>query len=349
VSPKQVEALINKNTIAIVGSAPTFPHGVIDPIPQLSQLAVKYKIGLHVDCCLGSYLIPFARILGYQIPDFDFSLPGVTTISVDTHKYGYSPKGSSVIMFRNEALRRYMYYVATSWVGGVYASPSIAGSRPGAIVASTWATVMSFGYNGYKEHAVGILQAADQLRELIKNNKLLKRDSNGTLIPSPNDLIIVGDSKLSVVSFGFRHQVEKANKSAASNKEKLLDIYAVNSAISKDSHWHLNTLQNPACVHLCVTWANHQNAITRFMDDLYKAIQLVQTSPEKYNSNTSTQLYGVAEAINIDEDSNNSMDLLDQDQNLRKNNLVGEMAMAYIDTLTWLPTPEEDRAYKSAK
>jgi hypothetical protein len=85
------------------------------------------------------------------------------------------------------------------------------------------------------------------------------------------------------------------------------------------------------------------------MDDLYKAIQLVQTSPEKYNSNTSTQLYGVAEAINIDEDSNNSMDLLDQDQNLRKNNLVGEMAMAYIDTLTWLPTPEEDRAYKSAK
>ena len=100
VNLKKVEKKINKNTIMLIGSAYNFPHGIIDPIKELGKLAIKHKIGLHVDCCLGGLILPFAKQLGYDLPEFDFMVEGVTAISVDTHKYGYSCKGSSVILYK---------------------------------------------------------------------------------------------------------------------------------------------------------------------------------------------------------------------------------------------------------
>lgn len=146
---------INRDTVMIVGSAPNFPDGAVDDIPALAALAQRHKIGLHVDCCLGSFLIPFLRRMeiedehGNKIPalpwDVDFAVPGVTSISCDTHKYGFCPKGSSVIMYRSAELRRFQYYVQPDWSGGVYASPSMAGSRPGSIIAGAWAVMTHMG------------------------------------------------------------------------------------------------------------------------------------------------------------------------------------------------------------
>ena len=126
-----VRSLIDANTVAIVGSACQYAHGTIDNIPKLSELALSYGVGLHVDCCLGGFLVPFMRAADFELRhEYDFRVPGVTTISCDPHKYGFAPKGSSVLMFRTPELRHYMYTFVTEWTGGIYATPSILGSRP---------------------------------------------------------------------------------------------------------------------------------------------------------------------------------------------------------------------------
>ena len=127
------EAAITDNTVVIVGSAPSFPHGVIDPIEELSELARARGIGFHTDACLGGFVLPWAEKLGYPVPPFDFRLPGVTSMSADTHKYGYAAKGTSVVLYRSMELRHHQYFTITDWPGGLYASPSFAGSRPGAL------------------------------------------------------------------------------------------------------------------------------------------------------------------------------------------------------------------------
>ena len=137
---KAMKKAIDKNTIALVGSAPGFPHGVIDPIPELSNLAHKRGIGFHTDACLGGFIVPWAEKLGYPVPAIDFRLPGVTSISVDTHKYGYAAKGTSVVLYRHPDLRRYQYFTATDWPGGLYASPTMGGSKAGALIAVAWAS-----------------------------------------------------------------------------------------------------------------------------------------------------------------------------------------------------------------
>ena len=135
----------------MVGSAPTFPHGVIDPIPEIAALAADRGVGCHVDACLGGFILPWAERLGYPVPPFDFRLPGVTSMSADTHKYGYAAKGSSVVLYRGKELRQFQYYTVTDWPGGLYLSPTFAGSRPGALSATCWAAMVSIGARGYTE------------------------------------------------------------------------------------------------------------------------------------------------------------------------------------------------------
>jgi glutamate/tyrosine decarboxylase-like PLP-dependent enzyme len=136
---------ITDRTAVLVGSACNYGYGTIDPIAQLSDLAVEHGIGLHVDGCLGGFILPWGEQLGYDIPVFDFRLPGVTSISADTHKYGYAPKGTSVLACRDRSLRNYACYTQAHWPGGKYLSPGIAGSRSGGLLAATWASMMSLG------------------------------------------------------------------------------------------------------------------------------------------------------------------------------------------------------------
>ncbi|MCJ1253406.1 hypothetical protein MMC24_001217 [Lignoscripta atroalba] len=220
-----ISRLINSNTILLVGSAPNFPHGIIDDISALSRLALKRKLPLHVDCCLGSFLVPFLARVGFETEPFDFRLKGVTSISCDTHKYGFAPKGNSTVLYRNTQLRTYQYFISPDWSGGVYASPSIAGSRPGALIAGCWASLMSHGETGYVDACHKIVGAAKKIEAAIREHPLLA-----------SDLQIMGKPLVSVVAF----------------TSTSLNVYDLADAMSAKG-WHLNALQSPPAIHVAVT------------------------------------------------------------------------------------------------
>ena len=256
---------ITRNTIVIVGSAPSFPHGIIDPIEELSELAIESKAGFHTDACLGGFILPWAKKLGYDIPPFDFTLPGVTSISADTHKYGYAPKGTSVILYRGFELRHYQYYKTTEWPGGLYCSPTFAGSRPGALSAGCWATMVAMGANGYLEATKRILQTASTIK---------------TGINQISDLYTLGDP-LWVIAFG----------------SNVVDIYKVIEFMS-DKGWNLNALHKPSCAHICVTLRHTQPEVSkRFVDDLKSAVEHVKQNPDEKGS--MAPVYGMAAKLPV--------------------------------------------------
>jgi sphinganine-1-phosphate aldolase len=251
---------INRNTVVLVGSAPAFPHGTIDPIQELSELARERSIGFHTDACLGGFVLPWAEKLGYPVPPFDFRLPGVTSMSVDTHKFGYAAKGTSVVLYRGENLRHYQYYTATDWPGGLYFSPTFAGSRPGALSAACWAAMISIGGEGYLAATKKILETAEAIKAGIRQ------------IP---ELYLLGDS-LFVIAF-------------ASDS---LDIYKVLEAMAHKG-WSLNGLHKPSCVHLCVTLRHTQPGVAeRFVRDLESAVEHVKANPEEKGE--MAPVYGMA-------------------------------------------------------
>lgn len=256
---------INRNTIVIVGSAPSFPHGVIDPMPALSALAQAHGIGCHTDACLGGFVLPWAEKLGYPVTPFDFRLPGVTSISVDTHKYGYAAKGTSVILYRGQALRHYQYYTTTDWPGGLYFSPTFAGSRPGALSAACWAALVSIGEAGYLDATRRILETAAHIRQGIES------------LP---ELRLLGDP-LWVLAF----------------TSDTLDIYRILDAMTAHG-WSLNGLHKPACIHLCVTLRHTQPGVAdRFLSDLRAAISQVKSQPAPTGG--MAPVYGMAATLPV--------------------------------------------------
>lgn len=251
---------VSRNTVVIVGSAPSFPHGAVDPIEELSELAREHKIGFHTDACLGGFVLPWAERLGYPVPKFDFRLPGVTSISVDTHKYGYAAKGTSVILYRNQELRHYQYYAATDWPGGLYFSPTFAGSRPGALSAACWAALTSVGVQGYMDATRKILATAEVIKQGIRE------------IP---ELRVLGDP-LFVIAF-------------ASDS---LDIYKILDRMTRRK-WSLNGLHKPACAHICVTLRHTQPGVAeRFVEDLRESVAYVKAHPEETGG--MAPVYGMA-------------------------------------------------------
>ena len=146
-----VDDHIDDQTVAIIGSACNYGYGTVDPIAELSDVALGRGVGLHVDSCLGGFILPFGQELGYDVPVFDYRVPGVTSISADTHKYGYALKGTSVLTFRDRALRNAQYFFLTDWSGGKYCSPGMEGSRSGGLLAATWASMVHLGREGYRE------------------------------------------------------------------------------------------------------------------------------------------------------------------------------------------------------
>jgi sphinganine-1-phosphate aldolase len=137
--PDATADLVNENTVLLVGSAPAYPQGVIDPIPELAAIAADADANFHTDACMGGFVLPFMEMLGYDVKPWDFRVPGVTSISADLHKLGYVPKGASVIVHRSKALRAYQTFVFDGWLGGFYASPNMQGTRPGLPMALSWA------------------------------------------------------------------------------------------------------------------------------------------------------------------------------------------------------------------
>ncbi len=231
---------VTRRTVVVAGSAPGFPHGVIDPISQLSDMARERGIGFHTDACLGGFILPWARRLGYDIPPFDFRLPGVTSMSADTHKYGYAAKGTSVVLYRGRELRHHQFYVAADWPGGLYYSPTMAGSRPGALVATAWASLLSMGERGYLEATKAILETGAKVRAGVE------------AIP---DLRVLGDP-LWVISF----------------TSDAVNIYEVMARMSERG-WSLNGLHHPPAVHMALTLRHTQPGVAEaFLNDLAWAV-----------------------------------------------------------------------------
>lgn len=175
VDMEAVKKLITPATVMLVGSAPCYPYGVIDPVEALSQLALERNLLLHMDACVGGFMLPFVNELGFSVPKFDFSLPGVTSISADLHKYGYAAKGASCILYRDAALRKHQYFVYTDWVGGIYGSPNMTGTRPGGAIAAAWATLKVIGRDG------SFRWQKTLWKPLRKSNPLSRRSPNSLL------------------------------------------------------------------------------------------------------------------------------------------------------------------------
>lgn len=258
---------VTKNTIVMAGSAPSFPHGVIDPIEELSSFAAKKGIGFHTDACLGGFILPWAEKLGYDVPPYDFRLEGVTSLSADTHKYGYAAKGTSVVLYRSPKLRRFQYFCTTDWPGGLYFSPTFAGSRPGALSAACWAAMVAIGEKGYLDAAKRILHTAERIKHGI------------AAIP---DLKILGNP-LWVIAFG----------------SDTLDIYQVMDKM-KERGWVLNGLHRPSCVHICVTLPHTAPGVAeRFLSDLEWAVSHVRANPSE--SGGMAPVYGMAATLPVRE------------------------------------------------
>lgn len=158
---------VNKNTVLVVGSAPQYPQGVIDPIPEIAALAATVDANVHVDACMGGFVLPFAEMLGREVKPWDFRVDGIHSISADIHKLGYAPKGVSVILHANKNLRKYQTFVFDGWLGGFYASPNLQGTRSGLPMATAWAVMQHLGIEGYKKLTAQTLANADQMREGI--------------------------------------------------------------------------------------------------------------------------------------------------------------------------------------
>jgi glutamate/tyrosine decarboxylase-like PLP-dependent enzyme len=254
---------VNRSTVAMVGSAPSFPHGVVDPVEELAAVAAGRRIGFHTDACLGGFVLPWARRLGYDVPGFDFQVPGVTSMSADTHKFGYAAKGTSVVLYRGTELRSHQYFTATEWPGGLYFSPTLAGSRPGGLSAACWAAMVATGEDGYLEATRRVLATGAAIRDGI------------AAIPR---LRVLGDP-LWVIAF-------------ASDGP---DIYRVHEQMTRRG-WSLNALQRPPAVHLCVTLRHTEPGVAeRFLADLRASVAGAQAEPA--GGPGAVPVYGLAATI----------------------------------------------------
>lgn len=253
-----VRSHVNGNTIALVGSAGNYPHGVIDDIEGLSEIAIANGIGLHVDGCLGGWILPWFEELGHEIPRFDFRVPGVTSISADTHKFGFALKGTSVLLYRDAELRRFQYSIFPDWPGGLYASPGMSGSRSGGLIAATWAAMVNLGRAGYLASASAIWKAAREIEAAIRSHPELEVIGNPTFL----------------VAF-------------TSNQ---FDIYHLNDALIAKG-WRLNSLQLPAGLHFCVTLPQtHVGVTSKFATDLAEAVAYARIATGKAKSGA---MYGM--------------------------------------------------------
>ncbi len=186
VDAKAMEQAITANTILMVGSAPSYAHGVIDPIEEIAAIAKQHQILCHVDSCVGGMYLPFAKMLGYDIPNFDLSVDGVTSISCDLHKFGYVPKGCSTIIYKNKELRQHQIYTCSNWPGYTIVNPTVLSSKTGGPMAAAWAMFIHYGKEGYKNAVQDCQNATDQLIKAI------------AAIP---ELEVLGQPEMSLVAF----------------------------------------------------------------------------------------------------------------------------------------------------
>ena len=256
-----VRKKINRNTIMIVASAPSYPHGVIDPIEQLGEIALSRGIPFHVDSCLGGFLLPFVERLGYEVPPFDFRVPGVTSISADVHKYAFSAKGASTLLYRNIDYLKHQFFICTDWPGGVFASPALLGTRPGGAIAAAWAALNAIGMDGYLNIARAIMDTTDKLKAGIE---------------AIGRLNILGKPAMGVFAY--------------TSEDKDVNIFAVGDQL-EEKGWLVDRLQRPDALH-CMITPRHAAIADQYLADLQKGVEAVRRNPELATSGNAA-MYGM--------------------------------------------------------
>lgn len=258
---KAMEKAITRNTIGMVASAPQYPHGVVDPIIELGEFAHLRRIPLHVDACVGGFVLPWVERLGRPVPPWDFRVPGVTSISADLHKYGYAGKGASLLLWRSMDAMRHQFFVATDFPGGIYISPALLGTRPGGPVAAAWASLVGLGEEGYLALTRASLAASDKLRAGIQ------------AIPG---LRLIGQAQAPIVAWG-----------AVPGGP---DVFAVADRLEARG-WSVDRMQYPTAIHLTVT-ANHLAIADDYLSDLRASVDDVRRDPKLARSG-SAPMYGM--------------------------------------------------------
>ncbi len=254
--------LIDANTVLVVGSAPQYPHGVVDPIERVAALARKNDIPCHVDACIGGFFLPWVERLGYPIPFWDFRVPGVTSISADVHKFGYAPKGASVVVYRDMSYLKHQFFVSTDWPGGIYASPTIAGTRPGGPIAGAWAAMMAMGESGYVDHVDRAMKAAAKLAEGLAAIEGIE------LVAKPDMSLVV-----------YR-----------TTEESGIDVFALADRLEHHD-WLVDRQQNPNCIHCTVT-SNHEGRIDAYLEDVRESLAYLRAHPD-HETRGNAAMYGM--------------------------------------------------------
>lgn len=257
-----VKKALSPNTILIVGSAPQYPHGVMDPIPELAKIAKDHGCGMHVDACVGGFMLPFLRKLGHDIPPFDFSVDGVTAMSADLHKYGFTAKGASVVLYKDADLRRYQFFVSKDWPGGLFASPTMTGTRPAGSIAAAWATLNALGEQGY----------LDLYRDLYATTqKFIK----------------------GVEAIGFKI-ISKPVGTLFSFACTDANIFVISDLLEKKG-WFVDRQMAPDSIHLTMTPA-HTPILDKYLADLKEAYTYAKAHPELAGEGKAA-MYGMAATI----------------------------------------------------
>jgi sphinganine-1-phosphate aldolase len=238
-----MRAAITPNTIMMAASAPAYPHGVVDPIRELGALAQEHDILFHVDACVGGFMLPFVRKLGYPVPDFDFSVSGVTSMSADLHKFGYAAKPASVVLYRTPELRRQQFFVYIDWPGGIYPSTAMTGTRPGGPVAAAWALMNYLGEEGYLHITETVMHATRKIQEGIRD------------IPG---IEVLSDPEMSVFAIGSDGT----------------DVYELADELAQRG-WHFDRQHYPASLHVTVNYV-HAAVTDTFLADLADAVASVR-------------------------------------------------------------------------
>lgn len=249
VDPAAVESLITKNTVMILGSSPEYPHGIIDPIVELGEIAERRKIPLHVDACVGGFILPFIEMNGTTLAPWDFRVPGVTSMSADIHKYGYAAKGASCVLYRNIDYFKYQIFVDQDFPGGVFASPGLLGTRPGGSYAAAWASIQAHGIEGYKELAKRTMDVTHTFLDGIN---------------AIEGLEVIGKPQASL--FAYRSTTPDLN------------IFVVGD-LMEERGWQLDRLQHPDGLHAMVT-AQHDKIADLYLSDLQESVAYAFEHPE---------------------------------------------------------------------
>lgn len=249
--PEAMEAAIDSNTVLLVGSAPQYPQGLIDPIPAIAAIGHARNINVHVDACMGGVVLAYLERDGDDIAPWDFRVEGVTSISVDLHKYGYTAKGASVILYRDKVQRSYQTFVTDNWLGGVYGSSGILGTKSGGPIAAAWAVIHFLGDEGYtrltrqaRQTCLTLASALSEMPEIA-----LRAHPDSTL-----------------VSFGL----------APGSPKDLDDVHARLG----QRQWYVDRQGPPPSLH-CTVHAGHAATIDRFIDDVRWAVETARTTTEQ--------------------------------------------------------------------